>query len=214
MRTFSIQKVNAVVCSCCMPADVARALLPAHIAAVGLGACYERGVAGVGMEEIAARAQVSKRTLYRHFRGKLEILERGLSDRSALWLDLLARESHPVAANPREAVLALFDALVSGARTQPYLGCAFVNATAQTAASTSRLGDLARLHKARLLTVMTEAVAASGAANPDLLARQIMLVVEGALASAVVAGDICPVALARDLVDDLMDRQLSSEEAT
>lgn len=169
---------------------VPRKELPAYIADLAVGAFYERGVAGVGMEEIAARASVSKRTLYRHFPDKVSLLDRGLRARSDRWFAVLERETDP---------LLLFDLLTSDGGSQPYLGCVFVNATAQTASLDARVGSVARWHKARLLGLVRDVV------SDDLLARRIMLLVEGALASAAVTGDAGPVRIARELVAQLVE---------
>ncbi len=51
----------------------------------------ERGLAAVRMEQIAARARVSKGTLYNHFESKEDLLLAMLEDRLALGTEIVAR---------------------------------------------------------------------------------------------------------------------------
>ena len=67
-----------------------RMLLPAHVARVAAMLFDSRGYAAVTMEEIAASARVSKRTLYKYFACKEALLERMLEDELAR--DLSARD--------------------------------------------------------------------------------------------------------------------------
>jgi AcrR family transcriptional regulator len=78
----------------------------------------QRGFAGVGLREVAERAELSKSALFHHFRSKvhlyLEVLERVL-ERLELRLDAALRTGHGAA----EKLEAWVDALVDGLAEQP-----------------------------------------------------------------------------------------------
>lgn len=83
-----------------------RAQLPEHISRVAHALFESEGYARVTMEQIAREAEVSKRTLYKHFPAKEALLERVLEARLAQ--DLVARDVLPDAeAGFRAGVTAL-----------------------------------------------------------------------------------------------------------
>src|SRR5882757_7968348 len=73
------------------------------------GALFARhGIAGTSMEQVAAAAPVSKRTLYSHFPTKDDLVVAqltDLSDSGGTLHDVLTHADLP----PRERILALFD---------------------------------------------------------------------------------------------------------
>ena len=86
---------------------------------------YEKGTLAVGVNELAAEAGVSKVTLYRHFDSKEALVAaflRRRSDRVSAWL----REVSD-GLEPRDRVLALFDALGEWFKEPAFNGCALVN---------------------------------------------------------------------------------------
>lgn len=74
----------------CHPRPQNRAGLPRHVGLVAAELFQSKGYARVTMEQVAARAGVSKRTLYKYFPVKEALLERMLED--ALADDLAGRD--------------------------------------------------------------------------------------------------------------------------
>lgn len=172
-------------------------------------AFHERGVEGVGMEEVAQRAQVSKRTLYRHFPDKGRLLEDGLADLGTASRRSLEQELRARADDPRGQLLALFDVFAERMEDVPYLGCPFVNATVQTAHSYPSVRPVAQQYKEQLRAQVARLAAATGAKDPDLLAQRVMIVLEGAIASAAVASTAEPAWVAREIAAMLVDHHLT-----
>jgi AcrR family transcriptional regulator len=147
---------------------------------------FYRAGAGVGVNEIADRAGVSKLTIYRHFGSKdglLEAVLRQRSDRVVAWL----RAAADAPADPRERVLAVFDALHGWYRERTFRGCAIVNAATQ--APNSPAGTVARAHLERHRELLTRLAQDAGAPDPELAGRQLLIALEGATVVAAVTGD-------------------------
>src|SRR5205823_6801637 len=73
---------------------------------------YESGITSTGVDAIAARAGVTKRTLYQHFGSKDRLVAEALSDRSRralLALETSARRRSEETGEP--VVLAFFDVI-------------------------------------------------------------------------------------------------------
>src|SRR5256885_16321234 len=84
---------------------------------------YERGITGTGVEAIAARAGVTKRTLYQHFGSKDRLVAEALNDRNRralLWLEVNARRR--AEETGELGILALFRLIANGPHTTTHAG--------------------------------------------------------------------------------------------
>src|SRR5437879_12765303 len=91
---------------------------------------YARGITGTGVDAIAARAGVTKRTLYQHFGSKDRLVAAALSDRSRralLSLEANARRRSEETGDP--AIVALFDVIETAPRTTTQARRALLNAS-------------------------------------------------------------------------------------
>jgi len=91
---------------------------------------YEYGITGTGVDAIAARAGVTKRTLYQHFGSKDRLVAEALNDRNRRALLALETNARRRSEETGELViLALFDVIENALRTKTKAGCAFINAS-------------------------------------------------------------------------------------
>jgi AcrR family transcriptional regulator len=141
---------------------------------------YEHGVHAVGVNEIAARAHASKLSLYRYFPSKQELVEQMLSehsDRIHAWLDRKTADAEP---GP-DRVLSVFDLLIQWFAQPDYRGCTVVNTVTDTRADPA-IAAIARRHLTRYRDLLTTRAEQAGAdpADAAALARQLLLLIEGA----------------------------------
>lgn len=139
---------------------------------------YERGLDGVATTELCARAGVSKETLYRHFGSKEGLIEAVLaerSDRAVRWLQDAAAAAGD---DPACQLAAVFDALGRWYAEPTFRGCAIVNAAVQHHAHPAR--SAAARHLSRHLDLLTGIAIRAGAAEPAMLGRQLLMLLEGA----------------------------------
>lgn len=139
---------------------------------------YERGLDGVGVAELCALIGVSKETLYRHFGtkdGLVEAMLRARSERVGRWL---AEAVAAAGDDPRDQLAAVFDTLGEWFEDPVFRGCAMVNAAAQHHDETVRA--LTTRHLGRYIDLLTGIAERAGAADPPLLGRQLLMLVEGA----------------------------------
>src|SRR5512146_3298531 len=91
---------------------------------------YADGITGTGVDAIAARAGVTKRTLYQHFGSKDRLVAEALGDRNRRALLALETNARRSSEETGElAILALFDVIENALRTKTKAGCAFINAS-------------------------------------------------------------------------------------
>lgn len=87
-----------------------------------------QGTRAVGVDAIIEKSGVAKMTLYRHFKSKQDLVLAFLERREALWTgDWLIREVSSRAADPKDRLLAIFDAYHDWFQIEDFEGCAFVN---------------------------------------------------------------------------------------
>lgn len=140
---------------------------------------YERGVHGVGINEIAERAGASKLTIYRHFRSKDGLVAAMVRERSDQIHDWLVRNISRSPAG-RERVLALFDLLTQWYGEDGFHGCLVVNASTDVRGGGGVVPEIARAHLERYRALLEDQLAAAGVGSPSSLARQLLLLIEGA----------------------------------
>ncbi|NJP23067.1 TetR family transcriptional regulator [Microbispora sp. SCL1-1] len=139
---------------------------------------YERGLDGIGVAELCALIGVSKETLYRHFGtkdGLVEAMLRARSERVGRWL---AEAVAAAGDDPRDQLAAVFDTLGEWFEDPVFRGCAMVNAAAQHHDETVRA--VTTRHLGRYIDLLTGIAERAGAADPPLLGRQLLMLVEGA----------------------------------
>jgi AcrR family transcriptional regulator len=142
---------------------------------------YRRGIRAVGVDTIAAEIGISKRTLYNYFPSK-----------DALIVAYLSRRLQPTETSdlpPAEQVLGDFDRLERAFASAGFRGCAFVNAVAELGEPTHAANKLAIAYKEQRRTWFRRLLIRLDVPDPDGLATQLMLLVDGAIAAALVRGD-------------------------
>ncbi|MGI9089670.1 MAG: TetR/AcrR family transcriptional regulator [Gemmatimonadaceae bacterium] len=151
---------------------------------------YARGIHAVGVDEIARAAGVSKLSLYRHFGSKDGLVAEVLAARSErfhCWLHASVERAVFEGTEedaPRARVLAVFDVLCEWYAESGFRGCAIVNGATDTRGdegeTSGEMLAIARRHMARYHELFETALDAIGVSDPAGLARQLLLLLEGA----------------------------------
>jgi AcrR family transcriptional regulator len=143
---------------------------------------YAGGITGTGVDAIADRAGVTKRTLYQHFGSKDRLVAEALTDRNRralLTLETNARKRAEETGEP--AILALFDVIENALRTKTKAGCAFINASLEINRPGHPVREAALAHLRAREELVYQLLTEAGVENPDL-AAQMTLLVDGAYA--------------------------------
>ncbi|MCR5883973.1 TetR/AcrR family transcriptional regulator [Rhizobacter sp. J219] len=145
------------------------------------GLFYGQGIQAVGVDAVAASAGISKRTLYKHYPSKAELVAAYLARRTG--------QAIPFEGTPVEQILGLFDGLARWFGSKRFRGCAFVNAVAELSGERQHPAiGVAAEHKARRLAQVRTLLQGLGVDDPDRLAEQLMVLFEGAVAVSLVRG--------------------------
>ncbi|MGW1558827.1 TetR/AcrR family transcriptional regulator [Streptomyces sp. NPDC002144] len=143
---------------------------------------YRDGVS-IGVEALCRTAGVSKRSMYQLFAGKDEVLAASLERRAPGYAAQLTPGPQD-ADTPRERILYVFRQVESLSAEPEYRGCPYLAALVELKDPEHPASVVAREAKLHLQNVFRAQAELGGAADPDLLARQLMLVFDGASARA------------------------------
>jgi AcrR family transcriptional regulator len=139
------------------------------------------GYRATGIDTILAEAGVAKMTLYHHFKSKDELIVAVLKKRDTEWRAWFVQRVEELGKTPRERLGALFDVLEEWFGRRDYHGCSFGQAATEFREPKHAVHKMAIEHKQRLLDYLTGLARQAGARDPDLLARQLGLLIEGAV---------------------------------
>ena len=154
------------------------------------GLFYAEGIRAVGVDAVAEKAGVTKRTLYYHFRSKDDLIAACLEARDQPNLALFARWFNEAEGPLAARVEGMFRRLARAARHPKWRGCGFLRTAAELASMPGhpavRIGSA---HKKRLEAWLEGIMAAEGIGDASLLARQIVLLLDGAFSVMLVHRD-------------------------
>ncbi|MEU5383555.1 TetR/AcrR family transcriptional regulator [Kitasatospora cineracea] len=159
---------------------------------------YAEGIRAVGVERILAASGVGRASFYRHFAGKDALAVAVLTRHDRDWRDWLAARVAELGGHP----LAVFDALAERFAREGFRGCAFLNTMLETADRDSPAHRVAAAHKRRVAGYLAGLLAAAG--HPPALARQLLLLMDGATVTALREGTPAPAAEARAIAAALL----------
>jgi AcrR family transcriptional regulator len=157
-----------------------------RLLSVGADLFLERGIHAVSVDALADEAGVTKRTVYQHFPGKDALVAQALEQRGEAWREWFDAELDRRGVTARQQLLAMFDVVADEISAGGYRGCRFVNAAAELPDPAHPARAVASAHKAAVLALIARRVAQLGTSQPDLLARQLKVLLEGAITTALV----------------------------
>lgn len=152
-----------------------------------------QGVQTVSLDDIAEAAGVTKRTIYYHFETKDRLIVE--------WLAMRSTETQmPVKpGDPAGEILALFDGLLRFIESGEVRGCPFVMTSAALQDAGHPARAVAERHKRQRRLWFEEKLKANGSQRAREGAEELLLLWDGALASAILIRDGSPARAAKRL---------------
>ena len=158
---------------------------------------YRQGIRAVGVDAIAAEAGVSKRTLYNYYATKDDLI--------AAYLTARFKHIDPSDAPARDQILAYFDRLERMMADGGFRGCPYVNAVTELGDRKHAATSIAVRFKEERLRWYRTLLERMRVADPQGVAMQLQILVEGAIASALVRDDPSFARSARAAAEVLLD---------
>ncbi|MCE7010801.1 TetR/AcrR family transcriptional regulator [Kibdelosporangium philippinense] len=165
---------------------------------------YNNGIQATGVDEVVAEAAVSKRTLYRLFESKDQLITEYLAQFDHMGLPG-EHNLDSTEITPRERLIALFD---RPRASQTFRGCPMHNAAVELADPNHPARALVAEHKTALRAKIIAIAEEAGAPDPEVLGTQLHTLAEGASSLATSLDDVEPFDHARTAAMVLIDHAL------
>jgi AcrR family transcriptional regulator len=179
-----------------------------RIVSAAYGLLYKEGFARVSMDAIAEAGGVTKRTLYYHFESKDALAAAVLDHQHLHALASIRQWGEMSAETPADFLAALFERLETWASEPRWLGSGFTRLTMELADLPGHpVRRAAHRHKSAVETWLTGELQRLGARDPEVLARQVMLLTEGCLSLVLIHGDTTYVPAAAQAAKQLAERE-------
>jgi AcrR family transcriptional regulator len=144
---------------------------------------YRNGIRAVGVEAIAEAAGTNKMTLYRHFSSKDELvaeyLRRLAAESDTIWQEI--EQKHP--GKPGAQLDAWVESMAAHIADTNDRGCALANAAIELPEKDHPARPVIETFKKGQRDKLAELCRAAGLANPELVADELFLLLEGARVS-------------------------------
>lgn len=174
-----------------------------------LKAFYANGFHATGMDRLVEITGISKTSMYKHFRSKEALILAALQRRDAEFRGWLFQRMTALGETPRDQLLALFDALGEWFEEPGFRGCMFIKAASEFQEPDHPIHVQAAAHKALLFDHLKGLAHEAGAAEPVLLARQLLILKEGAIVAAQVEHNRLAARQAKAAAATLIDAALA-----
>lgn len=164
-----------------------------------------QGYRAVGIDTLLAEAGVAKMTLYKQFGSKEELIAAVLERLAGEIGTSLTARLAAASGGSRGRVLAIFDWLTDWVRSPAFHGCLFIKAASEYPEPGDRPRQAAEAFKAGCRELLEGLCGELGIIDPARLARQLHLLLEGALVLSFIERDPRPAGDARDAAAMLLD---------
>jgi AcrR family transcriptional regulator len=156
---------------------------------------YAGGIHATGVDAIVRQSGTARKSFYTHFESKDALVAAALDRRDERWMNWFIAGTQSRGKTAPKRLLGMFEVLREWFASNDFHGCAFLNAAGEIASAEDPIRIVARKHKERLLEfVRAECDAFAEEADIDArraarLSRQWLILLDGAIAVALVSGE-------------------------
>ena len=140
---------------------------------------FKDGYRAIGVDTVVEQSGVAKMTLYRHFASKDDLLVAYLQEANDQFWAWFEAAAAPYAGDGRGQLTAVFAALEQWLANPQCHGCPFINAGAEFSDAEHPVHRAALAHKQAVRERLRGMAEAAGARAPDVLADQLLLLMDG-----------------------------------
>jgi AcrR family transcriptional regulator len=147
----------------------------------------KNGINATGIDAIINEAGTAKTTLYKLFGSKTNLVHVVLETEGKQWREWFIGTIESGGGSAQAKLARIFPALKSWFGEERFYGCPFINAVAEHDKDQKQFRAIAMRHKKVVLAHIEKLAAEMGAAEPELLAHQLALLIDGAIVAAMVS---------------------------
>jgi AcrR family transcriptional regulator len=167
---------------------------------------YSEGLRATSVDAVAEKAGITKKTLYYHFRTKDELIAAYLASRDQPTLAYYARWFAESQGSTADKVRGLFSSFGKAADTPSWRGCGFLRTIAELANTPGHPAIKAgAAHKKKFEAWLADILARDGVRDAARIARQIVILLDGAATVMLIHRDVAYVEAAGETAAALIE---------
>jgi AcrR family transcriptional regulator len=147
----------------------------------------KNGINATGIDAIINEAGTAKTTLYKLFGSKTNLVHAVLETEGKQWREWFIASIEAGGGSAQTKLLRIFPALKDWFGQERFYGCPFINAVGEHDKDQKQLRAIAMRHKKVVLAYIEKLAGEMGAAEPEVLAHQLALLMDGAIVAAMVS---------------------------
>src|ERR1700749_4075295 len=149
----------------------------------------KNGINATGIDAIINEAGTAKTTLYKLFGSKRNLVHAVLETEGKQWREWFIASIESGGGTPQAKLARIFPALKDWFGQERFYGCPFINAVGEHDKDQKQLRAIAMRHKKVVLAYIEKLAEEMGAAEPEVLAHQLWVLLGGAIVAAMVTRD-------------------------
>lgn len=166
---------------------------------------YQKGIQHVGINEVISTSGVAKRTLYRWFPSKDDLIEAVMKYRATEWLHWFEAAVEERGNTAKERLLGTFDVLRNWYADPNFRGCPFINAVLEIADATHPAHQVSMSVREAIRQYVMRLAVEAGVKEPETFSQQYLLLIGGASLVATIEGNANGAEYARNALSVLID---------
>jgi len=149
----------------------------------------KNGINATGIDAIIGEAGTAKTTLYKLFGSKTNLVHAVLESEGRQWREWFIGAIEAGGGDPQTKLTRIFPALKRWFGEERFYGCPFINAVGEHDKDAKQFRAIAMRHKKVVLAHIEKLAGEMGAVEPESLAHQLALLIDGAIVAAMVSRD-------------------------
>src|SRR5262245_14410500 len=145
------------------------------------------GINATGIDAIIGEAGTAKTTLYKLFGSKTNLVNAVLESEGRQWREWFIAAIEGGGGDAEAKLTRIFPALKNWFGEERFYGCPFINAVAEHDKDAKQFRAIAMKHKKVVLAHIEKLAGEMGATEPEVLAHQLALLIDGAIVAAMVS---------------------------
>jgi len=168
----------------------------------------KNGIHATGIDTIVEQSGVTKKTLYAHFRSKEELVLAVLRQYDELARNDFMRRVESGGKTPRARLLAVFDFAERWFQQSNFYGCLFINTIGEYSDKGTPIRQICKEYKKLVKGYIRELCKQAGASDPQGLAEELAMLLEGATVTAQVSQNAKTAKIAKRAAKALIDKAI------
>jgi AcrR family transcriptional regulator len=170
---------------------------------------YCKGFERVSIKDVIANSDVARRTFYRYFPSKDELILEVMRFQAKRWLEWIEETLNQRASSPREKILTSFDVLQEWFDSPDFHGCPFIKGALEIADVSHPVNQVAVMARQSVRTYIFKLALEADIPKPEVFSQQYLLLLGGSILMASIEDSSMGAEYARETLTAFMNADVN-----